>query len=134
MIESTIETIDGVHFLKDARFVEPYEYENGVRVERITQRLLDRSPETEGLLLIMGMRKVGVDPCFDADIYARYPMGYFIYRTIHHLLKGYWWVLRFLYNNARIFQQIQAGECFSWRYFTPYVWIRKLQRLAQNQK
>ena len=127
MIESTIETIDGVHFLKDARFVEPYEYENGVRVERITQRLLDRSPETEGLLLIMGMRKVGFDYPYAAAIYAHYPMGYFIYRTIHHLLKGYWWVLRFLYNNARLFQQIPPAECFSWRYFTPYVWFRAIR-------
>ena len=125
MIESTIDTIDGVHFLKDIKFVDPYEYENGVHIEKVSRRLLDKAPETEGILKVMGMREVGIDYCLDAVIYARYPMGYFVYKATHHLLRGYWWLIRFLYNNARMFRQIPEAECFSWKYFTPYVWFKK---------
>jgi len=127
MIETTIDTINGVQFLTDARFVEPYNYKNGVRVEEVTERLLDRAPETEGILRIMGMREVGFDHTSRVVIYAHYPMGYFVYRATHHLLKSYWWLIRFLYRNVCMFQQIPAPECFSWKYFTPYVWFKTIK-------
>ena len=128
MIETTIEAIEGVNFVTNARFVEPYEYENGVRVEKVTSRLLLRSPEIKGLLKVMGLREVGFDYPLDAVVYAQYPTGYFIYRVVHQLVVAYWWAIRFLYKNARLFQQIPEAECFSWRYFTPYVWFKKIHR------
>ena len=130
MIEYTTKTIEGVNFISDTKFVEPFEYRNGIRVEMVSGRLLNRSPEMAGVLLMMGLRKVGIDPCYDAEIYAHYPLGYYIYRATHYLLNGYWWGIRFLYKNARVFQQIPDTECFSWRYFTPYTWFKKLHNRA----
>jgi len=134
VIETTIESIEGVNFLTNVRFVEPYEHENGVKVEKVSERVLIRFPRMEGLLKVMGLRKVGFDYPLYSVVYAHYPVGYSIYRVVHHLVVVYWWAIRFLYKNARMFQQVPEGECFSWRYFTPYVWGKKIQHLLQNQK
>lgn len=129
MIETTEAINDeGVRFLSRVRFVEPYDYENGVWVEKVSRRTLDQVPETALLLKSLGLKKVGFDHRWDTNVYALYPLGYIQYKVIRHALTGYWWLVRFLYNNARMFQQISSAECFSWKYFTPYVWIKKLQR------
>jgi len=134
MIEYSIDTIDGVQFLKDMKFVKPYEYENGIMIERIPLSSLNRRPELDGILLLMGMRRVGSDYCTHSYIYTLYPFGYYGYKLTHHLLRVYWWMVRFLYNNARIFQQIPEAECFSWRYFTPYVWYEKLKNRFKQKR
>ncbi len=133
MIETTEAINDeGVRFCSKVEFVEPYEYKNGVRIEKVSIRLHDRVPETVLLLNSLGLRRVGIDPCYDAYIYASYPLGYIQYKLIRHLLTGYWWLMKFLYNNARMFKQIPPAECFSWRYFTPYTWVKKL--IPRNRK
>lgn len=135
MIETTEAVNDeGIRFLGKIRFCEPYDYENGVRVEKVTRRFLEQSPELSHILRTLGLRKVGFDFCYDANVYAHYPMGYVQYKVTHHLFTGYWWLVRFLYNNARIFQQIPPAECFSWRYFAPYVWIKKLGNKWNKRK
>ena len=129
MIEETVAVNDeGVMFLSKLRFIKPFDYENGVRVEKINGRLLRQVPGYKIMLNMLGLRKVGVDPYLDADTYALYPWGYIQYKAVQHILTGYWWLMRFLYNNARMFQQIPTGTCFSWRYFTPYVWINDLRK------
>ena len=126
MIETTEAVNDeGVRFISSVKFAEPYDYENGVRVEKISKRLLDQVPETALLLNSLGLRKVGKDLWFDAYVYASYPLGYIQYKIVRHILMGYWWLMRFLYNNARMFKQIPSGGCFSWRYFTPYTWFKR---------
>lgn len=133
MIEDTIAiNEEGVRFITSMKFVEPYDYENGVHVEKISRRLLAQAPEISLLLNGMGLRRVGTDPCLDAVVYAEYPLGCIQYKIASHVLIGYWWLMRFFYNNARMFQQIPPAQYFSWRYFTLYVWVRKLVRLFQK--
>lgn len=130
MIEMTESTnAEGVRFLSRVRFTEPYDYENGVRVEKVSKRTIEQAPETTMILNGLGLKKVGFDYHWDAYVYAGYPLGYTQYKIARHVLTGYWWLMRFLYNNARIFQQIPSGTPFSWKYFTPYVWVKKARKL-----
>jgi len=127
MIETTEAINDeGVRFTSKVEFVEPYEYENGVHIEYVSIRQIERVPETAILLNSLGLRKVGIAPYLDAYIYAPYPLGYIQYKIAQHILTGYFWLVKFLYNNARMFQQIPVGTQFSWKYFTPYAWLRRL--------
>ena len=127
MIETTEAINDeGVRFISKIRFVEPYEYENGVRVEKVERRQIEQEPEAALLLNSLGLKRVGFDDCWDAYIYALYPIGYVQYKVVQHILTGYYWLVKFLYNNARMFQQIPVGTQFSWKYFTPYAWLRRL--------
>jgi len=117
---------EGVRFMTDIQLVKPYEYRNGVMVELLSCSRLKDAPDIELSLRRLGFKRVGFDPDFDAYQYVRYPFGYIRYKIVSKLMKGYWWLMRFLYNNARMFQEVPRGERFSWRYFTPYVWMRKL--------
>jgi len=117
---------EGVSFISKVEFVEPYEYENGVRVEKVDRRQIEGVPETVLLLNSLGLKRVGFDYSWDAYVYTPYPIGYIQYKIAQHILTGYFWLVKFLYNNARMFQQIPVGTQFSWKYFTPYAWLRRL--------
>ena len=132
MIEATESCIDGVRFIDNIRFCEPYLYENGVKVERVSERLLIEGRHIDLMLKALGLRRVGWDYCYRSAVYAHYPIGYVQYKAVRFLLQGYWRTIKFLYSNARMFKQIPEAECFSWRYFTPYTWFKK-QRLVRNQ-
>ena len=107
MIETTEDIIEGARFLR-TRICEPYEYEKGVRVEKVSYRVLTH--ECAGVLRLLGLRKVGEEPWTDCAIYAHYPIGYAQYKVVHFLLRGYWWAIRFLYRNARMFQEISPAD------------------------
>ena len=122
MIEITTDEIEGVKFIK---LVEPIERRCGV--EKVSCRLL--TSEMEFALKINGFRRGEFIPFMDAYEYIQYPLPYYWYRTVNFILKGYWKALKFLYDNARLFKQIPEGECFSWRYFTPYVWFKNKSKI-----
>ena len=126
MIQISQDYVDGVSFISDIKIIEPFGYENGVQVERISNNCLKSS--TRRILKALGMRKVSDGQMFDRDceIWVAYPVNYYRYKMTHCLLRGYWKTVRFLYDNARIFKAIPPGECFSWRYFTPYVWYKQI--------
>ena len=123
MIEVTTKTLDGVSFLTNAKIVEPREKRNGVYVELVSERMY-RNTEMGVILKGFGLRKVGHDLACDYDIYTFHPWGYWQYRVVRYLLRAYWWLIRFLYDNARMFKEIPPSNRFSWSYFTPYVWVR----------
>jgi hypothetical protein len=125
MIETTVKEVDGVRFLDDLRVLEPDERRNGVGVHLIRW---DMSGEALAALRLLGLRKVGDDPRWRADLYVEYPLPYCWYKVVSTGLRAYWWAVRFLYDNARFFQRIPENEVFSWRYFTPYVWWRKIRK------
>ena len=132
MIEITVDEIEGTRFLKDFKLVEPLEKRHGVVVERVSCRELQ--DENFNLALkLMGFRRGELIYWYDAYEYVQYPIPYYWYRAVNLFLKCYWKVLKFLYDNARLFKQIPEGECFSWRSFTPYVWFKKLKKSLQNR-
>ena len=125
MIETTVDTIDGVQFLKDIRIVEPIEKRHGVPVELVSWRLADNNPEFIRALKLLGLKKIDFDPSYRADVYAKFPISYIRLKITMAALHTYWAIIRWLYNNARVFKQIPENGCFSWRYFTPYTWFNK---------
>ena len=118
-----IETTNGV-----TRIREPYEYKMGVRIERVSDRFM--TPECAEKVRFLGLRKVGVDSWARCTIYAHYPMGYAWYKVAHFLLREYRRVI-WLLMKSRMFQ-VPLGDRFSWRYFTPYVWVRGLNVKRSN--
>lgn len=128
MIETTVDTIDGVQFLKNIRILEPDDTIGGMGVHSIAWRLTAQAPELMRAIRALGLRRVGEDFCRAADQYAQYPMPYLPIKVVRFALKVYWKTIRWLYDNARVFKQIPEGECFSWSYFTPYVWYKKIRK------
>lgn len=123
MITTTVSQVDGLNFIVDVKLEPPFEYRNGVRVELVSSRVLVEAPECKLILTALGFELVDFDLVTDSYIYAQLPYRFIQYKVVSFLLRFYWWSIRFLYNNARMFKQIPQGERFSWRYFTPYVWF-----------
>ena len=128
MIETTIREVGGVRFYENIRILEPDYKKFGIGLHWISDKLLMRG-DTEFLRYIkaVGLRQVEHDPSMRACGYALYPMSYWRFKVVEFLFKCYWWSIRWVYDNARFFKQIPAGECFSWRYFTPYIWYKKMR-------
>lgn len=131
MIVTTVEEVDGVRFIASVRIIEPREKRNGVCVELVS-RMISDDTGIGAILKGFGMKNVGRDLYQDVDIYAFYPWGYCQYKIAQYLFKAYWWLIRFLYDNARLFKEIPPGEMFSWRYLTPYRWMVSLARKIKN--
>lgn len=127
MILTEVKQDEGLNFIVDVKEVPPYEHRNGVRIELISERLLNQSPEFKLILTALGYELVGLDECTPCYIYAKLPFRFIQYKIARLGIRIYWWTVRWLYLNARIFQQIEPGYYFSWSYFTPYVWARKLK-------
>jgi len=123
MIESTIDEAEGVRFIHTS-LVPPYETRNGIKIERIIEKLMF-TPEVMGVVKQLGLKYVGYDVETDCGLYTHTWLGSIQYRCTKKIIGCYWRVIRFLYLNARMFQIIPEGECFSSRYFTPYAWGRK---------
>jgi hypothetical protein len=123
MIETTIKQVDGLNFVIDVKLVPPFEYRNGVRVELVSSRMSVEAPEFKLILTALGFELVDFDGCTNSYIYAQLPYRFIQYKVARFLLRFYWWSIRSLYDNARMFKQIPQGERFSWRYFTLYVWF-----------
>ena len=125
MLEMSIKYLEGLSFHMDIKVVEPREKLNGVYVEYLDSWLLHNSQEMPLILKAIGMKKVGYRLETLQEVWAWQPWGYTQYRLIHWFIKAYWWLLRWLYNNTRMFKRIPPGQIFSWKYFTPYTWIKK---------
>ena len=126
MIEVTVHDREGVKFYEYC-LIEPFRRENGVIVEHIRASLMGR-PHIQQMITDLGLVYVGHDVVTDSEIYTLSELALRFYRTRERLFRVYWSAIRFLYYNARMFQQVPEGERFSWRYFTPYAWLRALKR------
>jgi len=127
MILTEVRQEEGLNFTIDVKLVPPFEYRYGARIERVDEKLLANSPEFKLILTALGFKKVGLDedsPCY---IYVQKPFRYIQYQIGRFMVLGYLRAVRWLYYNARIFQQIPPGYRFSWSYFTPFVWAKKLK-------
>ena len=122
MIEITTKTVDGVNFIFDFKIVEPRDKEYGLSIEYVDWRC---EKEVKPILYALGLRRIGERLERAVSIYAFYPWGYFQYKLIIGLARIYWRVIAWLYDNARLFKQIPEYERFSWKYFTPYTWLKR---------
>ena len=127
MIEVSVNEIDGVRFLRDIKILEPDKVEHGVGIHFIPLRCNYDDKEVLRAIRLLGLREVGFDLSRRAFEYAEYPMPFYWYKFVEFLLKAYWAVIRWLYDNARVFEQIPPNMQFGWSYFTPYVWYKKLK-------
>lgn len=127
MIETTIDEVDGVQFLKDIRILEPDDTVGGMGVYRIDDKTAVWNPEVMRAIKVLGLRRVGRQVEWRANLYAQFPIPFLPIKLVQFALRVYWATIRFLYDNARVFKQIPPNQCFSWTYFTPYVWFRKLK-------
>jgi len=128
MIEVTVKEIEGVRFIDKLRVLEPDTYIGGVGAHRVTRNMADIAGLSVMVMLkTMGLRKVGEDLSYGADLYAQFPAPYVWVKTNLWLGQVHRVVVRWLYYNARFFQQIPPGTIFSWAYFTPYVWLKQIK-------
>lgn len=128
MIETTIDQVDGVTFYKNIRILEPDTTIGGMGVHYIPWMLTDRDPEFMRAIGVLGMRRVGESVSWRAGEYAQFPLPYLLIKLVQFALRIYWYSIRWLYDNARVFKQIPENQCFSWAYFTPYVWYKKIKK------
>ena len=125
MLLVTVDTVEGVQFIKDIQVAEPDEIYMGVPVHRVPEEWL----EAIRAIKAMGFRKVGVaEYCFQQDLYTQGRFSFLRAKVTHFLFRVYWAAIKWLYDNARVFKQIPAGSPFSWSYFTPYCWYLSLKR------
>ena len=125
MIETTVDTIDGVQFLKNVRILEPDDTVSGMGVHFIPDRATRYDHELMRAIRILGLRRVGRRVECMADLYAQFPVPFIGIKAVQFALRIYWVSIRWLYDNARVFKQIPENGCFSWKYFTPYTWFKK---------
>ena len=130
MIETTISEVEGVRFYKNIRILGPDDTVGGMGVHIIPDRVMVRDPELMRAIRVLGLKRVGRDMCRagGSELYAQFPMPYFAIKVVQFALKIYWATIRWLYDNARVFKQIPESECFSWKYFTLYVWYRGITK------
>lgn len=126
MIGATTRFVDGVQFIEGIRILEPDDTIGGIGVHLISWSIIDQAPEFMRAVKALGLRKVGEDICRAVDQYAPYPIPFLGIKLVQFALKVYWLSIWLLYDNARVFKQIPEGQCFSWSYFTPYVWYKGL--------
>ncbi len=128
MIETTIREVDGVRFYENIKILEPDDTIGGFGVHYIPDRLRLHVPELMRAIKLLGLKKVGRNAAImgGSDTYAQFPVFYIGVKVAYVLLKIYWGTVRWLYDNARFFKQIPESHPFSWSYFTPYVWYRRL--------
>ena len=120
MIASSIRTVDGVNFIDKVEFLEPDGYISGLSFHYVPKNTID------DLKPFMGSyRVIDFQPNCRSYRIARRPFPYLPIKLCLLMGRSYWFVIRFLYDNARFFKQIPDGQRFSWRYFTPYTWFKK---------
>ena len=129
-IEVTMREVDGVRFLDRVRILEPDMKRKGVGVHLITHQIenMDFHRELMMSLESLGLRKVDYLQEYRAFAYVQYRLPFIVYKVVGWSWTAYWRTIRFLYDNARMFKQIPPGDCFSWKYFTPYCWYRSIKR------
>lgn len=130
MIEITTSEVDGVRFYKGIRILEPDDRIGGFPIHFIPDVAV-RDPELMRAIKVLGLKRVGRDLPSLSELYAQFPRAYIGVKLTQFMLSVYWGVIRWLYDNARVFKEIPPYEHFSWQYFTPYVWCRKVRELCR---
>lgn len=125
MIEVTAKEVDGVRFIDKIKIVS-WEKRNGLPVQLVDDRTW-REPEVKRMLKMLMLEEVDFDFCCRIHIYAQRPVNDICYKVILLGIHLYWKTIRFIYDNGRVFKQIPEEQMFSWRYFTPYVWYRRIK-------
>ena len=128
MITTMIDEVDGVRFYTNIKILEPDYRKFGVGLHWVSDRLIDNEPEVLRYLKAVGLRETEYDISMRAFGYAQYPLHYLHFKVVEFLFKRYWWCIRWLYDNARVFKQIPPNETFSWKYFTLYCWYKRLRK------
>lgn len=126
MIEVTTREVDGILFIRDMKILEPDGTYGGVPYHIVQRRNADE--ECLRFIKAAGLRKAGRLDVQDADMYTEGNISYWRIKTAGFLFRIYWSVVKWLYDNGRIFKQITPGSRFSWSYFTPYCWLSTLKR------
>jgi len=125
MIEATSITVDGKTFLETLKILEPDMKWHGVGVHLVARRLLDREPEFENRLKVLGLRRVFYAPEYRSFFYTQtYPA--IIAVVLEFFARKYWRGIWWVYRYGRIFQEIPIAVEFSWSYFTPLAIIIKV--------
>ena len=123
MIEVTVGYVDGVKFITHMKLLQPDDTLNGVPIHEVDSEL-EKHPQVKESLRILGLHRVGFNYPRSASLYAEGLPRYITAVIVGGLLQVYWFLVRWLYDNARFFKQIPEYQPFSWRYFTPYSWFR----------
>lgn len=120
MLEVTVNTVEGVEFIKDVRILEPDGTYLGVPYHSVAY---NTKPEILRMIKATGLRKAGrLEENFIGDMYTEGSVFYWRLIIARALFRTYWAAVKWLYDNARVFKQIPVGSQFSWSYFTPYCW------------
>ena len=129
-IETTMREVDGVRFLDRVRILEPDMKRNGVGVHLISRKLvkMDENKELMMSLRTYGLRRVDYLPEYKSFAYVQYHVPFMIYKIVGWSWSAYWKTIWVSYDNARLFKQILPGDCFSWKYFTPYCWYMSIKK------
>lgn len=124
MIETTIREVEGVKFLETVKIVS-WETRKGIPVQEVDAEVIGET-WWEGIRKMLMLEEVEYDFSRKTYIYAQRPVNDITYKVVEFIGRFYWKLMRFLYDECRVFKGIPAGEMFSWRYFTPYVWYRRI--------
>ncbi len=122
MIEVTAKYVDGVNFIDKVKIIS-WERRHGIPVQQVDYKVL-KEPLVKSILKSLMLEEVDYDPCCRITYFAQRPVNDYVFKLIKWSFSVYWYLVRWLYNNARMFKQIPSGEMFSWRYFTPYTWFK----------
>ena len=125
MIEATVKEVDGVQFIDKVKIVS-WERKYGIPIQEVGAELF-RESRTRNILESLMLEEVDYDFARKTIYFAQRPVNDIVYRFIKFSISVYWHSLWFLHDNTGMFKQIPENECFSWRYFTPYVWYRRLR-------
>tara|TARA_Y100000310_G_scaffold343107_1_gene449231 strand:- start:2835 stop:3221 length:387 start_codon:yes stop_codon:yes gene_type:complete len=128
VIETAIKTVDGVDFITNIRILEADDTIGGFSVHRISDCVIRREAHIMQAIKAMGFKRVGRDMRYRSDLYAQFPIPYIQIKIMQFVLRVYWNALWWLYDNARMFKEVSPTEAFSWKYFTPYVWYKKVRK------
>ena len=123
MIEVTSKTIDGVSFIDKVRILEYDGKYLGIPVYHVSLESAKQLP-----LKAIGLKKWAYNVDYQADFYTT-RWWFVLAKPTLWLWHLYWTVIRLLYDNARFFKEIPSSQPFSWKYFTPYVWVKKVRKI-----
>jgi len=124
MIEISVREEEGVRFIDKVKVVS-WEKRKGLPVQLIDELLLRVNPEMDRILKMLWLERVDEDENHPVVIYAQRPVNDLFYLLLKWWCGIYFKVIRFAYRELRVFKQIPPGEYFSWRYFTPYTWLKR---------
>ncbi len=133
MIEATSVTVDGKTFLGTLKILEPDRKWHGVDVHLVSRRLLDRNPDAEKRLKVMGLKRVHYAPEYRSYFYTQ-TLPATVATTVEFFVSGYWRTVWWFYIHARLFQEIPIAEQFSWRFFSLFYPFYRMARWFKQRQ